>query len=192
MSAGAAFLFWLAVTVTLIPQAFSWAGLVFLTPTTYGMFRQSEMYRLPYYKKYNLQDKPWPVRKSLADLGRFQDLLKVEGVYREDITIFVRRAEVALEIGYLGSVWRHPFFLVALRFTANALFQSLNGVGVAVNSVLLAFLVFALIFVLTVVSQIYNVAVGERQLLNRFLLFLITVSDSFEERRPSSEKENNT
>ena len=187
VSVGVVFLFWLAITVRIIPQTFSWAGLIFLAPISYSMFKQSELYRLRYYKERNLQAWPWSTRMRVADLERFRDSLKSRELYqREDIKVFTKQTRATLELRYAGSVWRHPLLLFALGFTANALFQSLSGMGVTVNSALLTFLVFALLFVLTVVPLIYDIATGERQLLNRLLLLLITVSSDFREQNPDA------
>ncbi len=58
---------WLLSSTQVIPYRLVWLGLGPLVVFTYGLFRQSERYRSPYYKTLKIEKEKWAKRRELAD-----------------------------------------------------------------------------------------------------------------------------
>lgn len=172
----------LLLTMHLVPRELIWVAPLFVIFFVYGLFRQSELYRRPYYRKLNLQSKPWAVRRRLADLERIRGVLKSAGFYRrEEVEAYIRQIDIALDLKHSASIWQHPLFLFALGFLTSLLTQSFVEMVDISNPMIFAFFLFVLFLTITVIPQIYDIFTGERQLLKRLLISFVVISSDFGE-----------
>ena len=161
---------WLLSTTQVIPYQFVWLGLGPLAIFAYGLFRQSERYRLPYYKTLNIEKKKWAKRREVADRQRIRDSFIDKGLYKkEHLEAFTNEITAALETKHVTGLGKHPLYIYILGICTGPVVQSLIGQGRDLNPSALVVLIFALILTVTVVPLIYDIVTGERRRL-RYLL----------------------
>lgn len=161
----------LLYSLNAVPQTtFLFAEVFLAILFLYMLFRQSESYRSPYYRSLGIQNMALHTRRRLADLERVRDSLKSKGLYqREDIDALIEQVTDSLDLKYNSGIWQHSLFLLVISLLTSTLVQSLSRLSAIPPETTFGLSLLALIFVTTVVPQIYDISTGERQLLKSLL-----------------------